>query len=365
MKKYGPEYIGWLCAAASAAVLFTALPAYAAGWTREGSRYKWYNAKGQAASEVWIKGEDGRERWLDDTGFMVTESWVRTDKGLYYVDEDGARLTSTWAELNPPEQIKGSGDLGTFEYYFTSLGRMADDRCVDTGGSRYYVGKDGRKQFGWIKDGVYYADRDGAIVTGWQELTGPDGKEHEYYFAENGKKTRAFGEETFKIREIDGSEYCFDADGILQTGWVDLNSGQDEEDEDWRYYDEDGAAASGKVLFVLPDGSQESFYFRENGAGFTGVRDGKLYYMGKNQTAPSASGYRVVSVPQKEHENYVNYLVDTKGNVVKKDKVRSRNGVRYETDAGGRVRTVNGRSADGKKYAAPEEPERTMGGDLS
>ena len=90
----------------------------------------------------------------------------------------------------------------------------------------------------------------------------------------------------------------------------------------------------------------------------TGVYDSRLYYEGMLQQASAKTGYRVVSVPEKEQGKYVNYLVDTKGNVVKKEKVRSKNGVRYETDAGGRVRTVNGRPAEGKKYSLPTEPGR-------
>ena len=410
-------------AASAAAVIALAVtfPASAAGWTQEGSRWKWYSTKGEYASKTWKKWDDGTARWLDDTGFMVTSNWVREEGNYYYVDEDGRQLTNTWAELPPPEQVKGSGDLGTFWYYFGNTGRMADDRIIETDGFKYYVGQDGKRQYGWIMDGVSYADEDGILVTDWQELKGPDGETHQYYFGPNGKKTRASDGAMYRTREIGGTDYCFDTEGIMQTGWVDLaapagaetalagadtaSAGADttagktdtasagagttaaktgaasaeaetsaktgtgtaaaskaasqaSHTPDWRFYDEDGAAASGRVIIREADGTQQSLYFRKNGIGMTGTYDDRLYYEGMLQQAAAGSGYRVVSVPQKEQGKFINYLVDTKGNVVKKGKVRSKNGVRYETDAAGRVRTVNGVSAEGKKYSSPTEPVR-------
>ena len=378
-------------AASAAAVIALAVtfPASAAGWTQEGSRWKWYSTKGEYASKTWKKWDDGTERWLDDTGFMVTSNWIRQEGNYYYVDEDGRQLTNTWAELPPPEQVKGSGDLGTFWYYFGNTGRMADDRIIETDGFKYYVGQDGKRQYGWIMDGVSYADEDGILVTDWQELKGPDGETHQYYFGPNGKKTRASDGAMYRTREIGGTDYCFDTEGIMQTGWVDLAApagagtgaasagvgtgataagtgtasagkaaSQPAHTPDWRFYDEDGAAASGRVIIREADGTQQSLYFRKNGIGMTGAYDDRLYYEGMLQQAAAGSGYRVVSVPQKEQGKFMNYLVDTKGNVVKKGKVRSKNGVRYETDAAGRVRTVNGVSAEGKKYSSPTEPDR-------
>ena len=170
----------------------------------------------------------------------------------------------------------------------------------------------------------------------------------------------------YRTREIGGTDYCFDEDGIMQTGWVDIAApaaaggaaSQAAHTPDWRFYDEDGAAASGRVIIREADGTQQSLYFRNNGIGITGVHDDRLYYEGMLQQAASGAGYRVVSVPEKEQGKFVNYLVDTKGNVVKKGKVRSKNGGRYETDAGGRVRKVNGTPAEGKKYSSPAAPVR-------
>ena len=122
---------------AAAAMMVWSVPALAAGWTKEGTRWRWYNVKGESAVSTWKKWEDGTERWLDETGFMLTDSWVKQEGNYYYVDEDGVRLTNTWAELNPPEQVKGSGDLGVFQYYFGNTGKMADDRFIErcsTGG---------------------------------------------------------------------------------------------------------------------------------------------------------------------------------------------------------------------------------------
>ena len=352
--------------AAAVIALAVTLPASAAGWTQEGSRWKWYSTKGEYAAKTWKKWDDGTARWLDDTGFMVTSNWIRQEGNYYYVDEDGRQLTNTWAELPPPEQVKGSGDLGTFWYYFGNTGRMADDRIIETDGFKYYVGADGKRQYGWVQDGVSYADEDGILVTDWQELKGPDGEMHQYYFGPNGKKTRASDGAMYRTREIGGTDYCFDEDGIMQTGWVDIAApaaaggaaSQAAHTPDWRFYDEDGAAASGRVIIREADGTQQSLYFRNNGIGITGVHDDRLYYEGMLQQAASGAGYRVVSVPEKEQGKFVNYLVDTKGNVVKKGKVRSKNGVRYETDAGGRVRKVNGTPAEGKKYSSPAAPVR-------
>jgi len=106
----------------------------------------------------------------------------------------------------------------------------------------------------WLDEGRYYL-RDGALLTGWQEIDGGL-----YHFSENGIAHIGFA-------QIDGSTYYF-RDGILHTGLLTL-------EENTYYFDEEGILRTGWQEFE--DGFR---YFREDGTMVLGWQeiDGTRYY---------------------------------------------------------------------------------------
>jgi glucan-binding YG repeat protein len=97
---------------------------------------------------------------------------------------------------------------------------------------------------------MYYTDEDGAALTGWQKLKGPDGKgkTNLYYFNKRGKLFVPDGEGTYRVRKVNGVSYCFSEDGAAQTGWVNIADTAGRKDEpitDYRYFNTDGSMRTG------------------------------------------------------------------------------------------------------------------------
>ena len=343
--------------------------AYAAGWTKDGSRMAYVSVSGDRASNVWKKGPDGRERWLDEYGYMVTDSWVKDDGKWYYVDEEGARLTKTFAVLPAPDEDRAGarkkkaaesrGPLAedtagaeTFRYYFSSAGRRVENRWEEADGKRCYLGPDGKAMTGWILDNLYYTDKDGFALTGWQTIEGPDGTQRQYYFNTKGRRFSSEGKEKAFFREVDGTEYCFGPDGSTLEGWVDLGK---EGTADWRYILPEGTPASG-WLQIKKGRTEREYCFRENGSGVTGEVEGQLLYKGRVQKASGLAKYRAVRFPEDSPLKGI-YLVDSGGMLVKDGDVTAGTGVRYITDRKGRVVSVDGKDPEKSIFTAPAEPE--------
>ena len=108
-------------------------------------------------------------------------------------------------------------------------------------GNMYHIGEKGDRDLGWFEEGGhrYYLDpgAEGAMVTGRQE--------------------------------IDGAVYCFSDAGLLQTGWMEDESGR-------RYHDENGVMVTG-----WQDIDSNTYYFDQDGYAQTGWQtlEGKHYYL--------------------------------------------------------------------------------------
>ncbi len=82
------------------------------------------------------------------------------------------------------------------------------------------------------------------------------------------------------------------------------------------------------------DGSEDgaSFYFEEDGRGYTGVKNGKLYYKGKLQMADPEQKYAGIQV------NNLIYLVNSSGVVQKNKKnIKDADDYRWSTNSTGVV----------------------------
>ena len=196
------------------------------------------------------------------TGLTVTANaetgWVKKDGNWYYYKADGTLLTSDWV------QSKGKW------YYLGADGVMYYDGIWEIKDKFYGFDADGAMAVGWYSrkwnsekwDGTpfvgtswYYADKDGALVSGWKQIGGKW-----YYFAK--PEVESWVDEdgetyTYKtwpemyahdLYEINGKYYAFKASGEMIVGW-----GQPwyewpwatKPDTNWVYANADGSVDKG------------------------------------------------------------------------------------------------------------------------
>lgn len=231
-------------------------------------------------------------------GVMATNKWV--DENDYYVGDDGKMLTDVWEQLPEPD---GSGT--EYWYYFNSTGKLAKDVWKKTNEKWYHLDDEGRLEYGWILDNMYYTDENGVMLTGWQLLQDPEDSStedssnapgntsneesddtHYYYFNSTGKKfvptdlsAGSYGE-----RKVDGKRYCFDENGARQYGWVNLagTDGVDQVITDYKYYNEDGTVRTGWYSLNPPDDLQSGYngdvvWFYFNSAGVPKAAESSRY----------------------------------------------------------------------------------------
>lgn len=231
------------------------LTAYAAeGWKQSGNNWVYYDSNGSQVANEWRKGADNLWRFLNPQGIMTVSSWV---DDTYYVDNNGIMLVDKWQKL--PRKTNGwDTDNSTYWYYFGSSGKVVTDGWMKVAGKYYYFDSDGVMQTGWVEDNTYYLGDDGAMRIGWVFLQDPDDEDsfnegrapfedtenqHWYYFQSSGKKyVPSISGGDYKLYKIDGTYYCFDETGRMQTGWVNMGDKADGDFENYRYF-----AANGKV----------------------------------------------------------------------------------------------------------------------
>jgi len=178
-----------------------------------------------------------------------------------------------------------------------------------------------------ITDMLYYNQNgtektDGARPTGWFKIDGSEDvgtdADTDWYYIKKGEAKHASAEDfngltddgapVYRMREkINGKYFCFDQKGKMKTG-LQLIAGNT------YYFDENGYQQTGKISNVEEDDDDEyAYYFQTknagNGKGYTGEKDGYLYFMGKRLEADD--DYKIYYVKG----NY--YVVNTKGKLQK------------------------------------------------
>ncbi|PNV59141.1 cell wall-binding protein [Clostridium sp. chh4-2] len=267
-----------------------AFSAYAAeGWTQSNGNWVYYDSNGNKTTNAWKKGADDLWRYLGSNGEMVLNSWV---EDTYYMDSNGIMVTNKWMKLAE----SGSGD--SYWYYFTQNGKAAVDGWKKVDNKWYHFDDEGRMETGWVDDDMYYAGDDGVMKTGWQKLYPPDddydqdrvtpasedgdGK-YWFYFTNSGKKYCADNNKDYEEKKVNGVYYCFDSDGAMQTGWVNVGDDADENAsiEDYRYYGTDGKVKTGWLSIEPPEpiasnyeDEVEWFYFSNQGKPKSGPKEG-------------------------------------------------------------------------------------------
>ena len=381
-------------------------------WTSDGY---YVDAQGIMVTDKWLKLSEGPNGMMDEdhwyyfsgSGKLVTDSWRKIDNKWYFFDGDGAMQTgwvdedmyfcgedgaakTGWQKLYPPEEhydddrvSPGDEDEdGKKWYYFSSNAKKyvpdlengseygekkinSAYYCFDSTGAMQtgwvYIGE-GSKEDGSIVDCRFYGS-DGKVKTGWYSAEPPEflkGYEDEvewFYFSKSGVPRAGKSGEELSIDDLyklNRKTYLFNELGNPVYGLQKVYTSGSEYTAYYFGSKSVSTMQTGKQKIEEGDGTVSEFYFSETGRGFTGVKDGYLYYMGKRQKAESGSRYQVISIPSGSGFN--NYLVNTSVKVTKSTSgVKDADGVKYVTNSGGIVTKIDDKEAGGH-YNSPVEP---------
>lgn len=354
--------------------------------------YIWYylGSSGKMVSDDW-KQIDNKWYHFDEDGEMET-GWV--DDDMYFCGEDGSMRTG-WQKLYPPDSDEyekdhispGDDDYDDDErrwFYFSASGKkyVPDDASGDScdtrkiDGAYYCFNGYGEMQTGWVdmsgngesnnfSDYQYFGE-DGKARSGWlsleppEHVSGYEGEVEWFYFTKDGRPEIGpqVGEaSTSDIKTIGGKKYLFNDIGNPVYGLhrVYLNKNSDEYTSYYFGKNRNNCSMErGKMDIEEGDGTKSEFYFQENGKGYTGPKDGYLYYMGKLQACDSDAKYAVISIPS--GDSVKNYVVNKNGKLQNNKTVKDSDGVKYTTGSNGILQKVDDEEGGEGNYESVEEP---------
>lgn len=251
--------------------------------------------------------EDGGWRYYTSETEYVYGDWMQIGGSWYYFTDNGLALTDTWQFIEGKlYHFKSSGALEQNKWIKYESGVDFDRAWCNNvyEGKDFwrYVGSDGAVYTGWKKVGgewyyfntaddakfidTEYADAYfGAMRYGWfYEDDGADGSY--YFFDDNGKYLKNAWRKFIYDGDVE-LWYYFGSDGLLCTGWKQINGA-------WYYFDkEEGYATEGVVPIYTTKGDLvvcEYYLFDEYGKMLTGWQksDANMnhveywYYSGSN-----------------------------------------------------------------------------------
>ncbi|WP_410503829.1 hypothetical protein [Leuconostoc falkenbergense] len=220
---------------------------------------------------------DGVQRYYQaGNGNLATNQYVSYNNGWYYANAKG-------------ELVTGAQSINGNVQYFASNGQQIKGQIVVTGNQKsYYDANTGnliKNDFLTPDQGKtwYYADQDGNLVTGVQNING-----HNQYFDDNGIQIKD------QIISNDGQQYYYqggngdlvtnryisyndswyyaDATGVLVTGQQIING-------ETQYFRTDGRQVKGQII---ADGDKQNYYDADSGNlvknNFVTVDQGKTWY---------------------------------------------------------------------------------------
>lgn len=345
--------------------------------------YFYFDSKGKLVTNKWVKVDNNRV-YVGEDGTLV-KGWL--EDNTYYTDEGGFMLRG-WQKLFPPDYEPPAKALPFDEaenhkvwYYFGENGKKFTSgeegtvrvRSID--GAKYCFDDSGKMLTGWvnvkgksisqttIKDFMYF-NLDGTQRFGWFTLNPPKDimqsyeEEVEWFYFDANGYPKAASDSVLRATDfvkLQDKTYLFADNGVPVYGLVRIYNGRNYDvyylgNTDQRY------VQKGLIDITESTGETVPYYFDVYGKGFTGVKDDKLYYMGKLQASPEEGRYRVVSVTVSGANR--NYVVNRQGKIVKNTKVRSEDKQEYKTSATGILLTLNGESVDAnERFESPIEPD--------
>ena len=315
----------------------------------------------------WYANNSGDVFYLggEDEGGRAENQWLWLEKPGNYLEDDEQEDA---ANVLGCTDVDSCDDEGW--YYFGAGGKMYKDASKKkVNGKYYFFNSHGQMLYEWINnneyivtdpvqkpastsslvasgananalDGAYtssdasriwnmiYANQveDGARGDGWYEIDGSEDvgtdNDTDWYYFDNGQVQRADNANTLAAYNVDGNPvyvarikcdsskgkkyFAFNELGQMQTGLQYIAK-----DHGFYYFDDNGYMKTGKVSEVECDDDDFEFYFEtkngHNGEGFSGEKNGYLYFNGKKLTADD--DYRLYFF------NNDVYLVNSKGKI--------------------------------------------------
>lgn len=341
------------------------------------SENKWYyfGSSGKAIMDNWSK-INNKWYYFDSNGEMQT-GWALDD--IYYCGTDGAmrtgwqKLFSPDSDYDPDHVNPGDNDDGKYWYYFNDAGKkyVPKDMSGEYGsykidGVSYCFDSDGALQTGWKNVGVDDADYDiqnykyydgnGKLRVGWysveppEDISGYEENVEWFYFSSTGvpKAGPKEGEASTKdLTKINDKTYLFNNLGNPVYGLQKIQIGSSSEYAAY-YFGEKKTSImqKGRIKVTEGDGSECTYYFSDSGRGYTGVKDGYLYYMGKLQCAEDGTKYEPIAIPT--GSTTTTYVVNTSGRVAKSTTVKNSDGIKYKTGSNGNLLKVDDGAPSGE-----------------
>lgn len=278
----------------------------------------YYATNGAQVQDSYVTDTEGNSYYFDGDGEMITGTYT-VDGHAQYFDVNGVQTKGAIITLEGVQRYyqAGNGNLATNQYvsynnswyyanakgelvtgvqsingnvqYFASNGQQIKGQIVVTGNQKsYYDANTGnliKNDFLTPDQGKtwYYADQDGNLVVGAQEVNG-----HKLYFDDNGIQIKD------QIISNDGQQYYYQGDnGDLVTnryisyndGWYYANAigvlvtGQQIINGETQYFSEDGRQVKGQII---SDGDKQHYYDADSGNlvknNFVTVDQGKTWY---------------------------------------------------------------------------------------
>ena len=158
---------------------------YAPGWHEKDSKL-YYISEDTKENAVGLYQIDGSTYLFDSDGYMLT-GWQTYKGDTYYFNSDGVMQ-------------KGKTTIDGTEYYFSPDSGIFYTGTVTLYGISYYFNQYGFTDDGFITvDGVErFYNSQGEIVIGWAKID-----DKQYYFKENGEKTRKLDRKNQRSAEKD------------------------------------------------------------------------------------------------------------------------------------------------------------------
>lgn len=126
---------------------------------------------------------NGKKYYFDNSGYMVT-GWKLIDKDWYYFNGSGCMIKDQWmGNYYIGKDGKMLKNQWVGKYYVDASGVWQPDRWINDGQwwYRYGDGSYPKEKFDVIGDNVYYFDKNGYMVTGWNCID-----KKWYYFNDSG-----------------------------------------------------------------------------------------------------------------------------------------------------------------------------------
>lgn len=235
--------------------------AFAGHWKlNDNNEWRYYTNSGDVVTNEWAESQ-GAFYYLDSNGSIVTDSMVDDE---YYVDSNGVRVKDQWIKHENNWYYFGTNG----KMYKTDKGELNVSNLKEINGKKYAFDADGKMLYGWIdassvamvdeddeegwKNAVYYAGsaEDGAITTGWRQITVEDDdetKNYWFFFQNNGKKS------TNEKKTINGVTYKFNTeDGHMISEW-DIASGSSATSSNLNFMKGTGAMVKKGWIWAVPD----------------------------------------------------------------------------------------------------------------